>query len=116
VVCGVFVVAGKALLTLVGGPGFEGAYVVLLLIAGARTVHLFGFPFGSALVAFGRPQAMLWINLLATVVLLPLLVLAVRRLGLSGAGFHALAYALLTVGGVLLVLRRSTQRELPTTV
>ncbi len=116
VVCGVFVVAGKALLTLVGGPGFEGAYVVLLLIAGARTVHLFGFPFGSALVAFGRPQAMLWINLLATVVLLPLLVLAVLRLGLSGAGFHALAYALLTVGGVLLVLRRSTQRELPTTV
>lgn len=113
VVCVVFLLAGKPLLTLVGGPGFEGAYVVLLLIVVARTVHLFGFPFGSALVAFGRPQSMLWINFLATVLLLPLLVLAVRQIGLAGAGLHALAYALTTVGGVLLVLHRSARRSAP---
>ena len=100
----VFAVFGGRLLLLIGGPGFEQAYTVLLLIGLARTAHLFGFPFASALIALGRPYLTLWINLAATLVLLPVLVLLLRHFGLLGAGLHAMIYALTSVGALVLVL------------
>ena len=106
----VFVAFGKPLLRAVGGAGFDEAYVLLLLIAAARTVHLFGFPFGAALVALGRPNLTLGINLVVTLALLPVLYGLLRSVDLSGAGLHALAYALLTVGALAFALLRGTDR------
>lgn len=104
IVCLVFAVFGTPLLRLIGGPGFDDAYQLLLLIGLARTVHLFGFPFGSALVALGRPYLTLWINLAVTLGLLPVLYLLLQNSGLIGAGLHAMTYALASVGTLTWVL------------
>lgn len=104
----VFVVAGKPLLQLIGGSGFDGAYTVLLLIALARTIHLFGFPLGSALVALGRPNVTLWINFAVTIVLLPVLYGLLTTVDVAGAGLHAIAYASLTVGLLAAALFRAS--------
>jgi O-antigen/teichoic acid export membrane protein len=108
-VTAIFVLFGKALLHAIGGSGFEGAYGLLLLIALARTVHLFGFPFGSALIALGRPNITLRINLIITLALLPVLYFLLRGADLAGAGLHAIAYAGLTVGALVFTLLRAPQ-------
>lgn len=103
----IFAAAGDGLLRLIGGPGFEGAYGVLLLIALARTIHLFGFSFSSGLVALGRPKVNLAINFAALLLLFPVLNLLLERFGVIGAGLHAIAYAVLTVGAMVWALLRS---------
>ena len=102
-VLGVF---GKTILVLVGGSGFDQAYGVLILIALARTVYLFGFPLGSSLVAYGKPGTVLSVNLVATLSLLPVLVFLLHVYQLNGAGMHAVAYALTTVLTMALIFRR----------
>lgn len=103
-VTAVFVLFGPALLRLVGGAGFESAYGLLLLIAAARTVHLFGFPIGAALIALGHPNVTLWINLTITLALFPVLYGLLRYVDLPGAGMHAIAYAVLTVSALAIAL------------
>lgn len=106
VLVGAFALIGRWLLTTIGGAGFDAAYGLLLLIAVARTVHLLGFPFGSALVALGRPNTTLTINLIASLGLLPVLYLLLQAFQLEGAGLHALAYAVVTVGALIVALLR----------
>jgi O-antigen/teichoic acid export membrane protein len=108
----IFVVFGDNILLAIGGPGFEGAYRILLLIAFARTIHLFGFPFSSALVALGKPYVTLRISLAGVVLLTPVLYLLLLRFDVIGAGLHAIAYAVTTVGAMAWALmrkRRETQ-------
>ncbi len=105
-VLALFTAVGPWLLRTIGGAGFEAAYPLLLLIALARTVHLFGFPFGSALVALGRPNTTLSINLIASLGLLPALYWLLQARQLEGAGLHALAYAAATVGALVYALLR----------
>lgn len=104
----IFAVFGEPLLRLIGGPGFEGGYRILLLVALARTVDLLGFPFSAALVALGRPQIALWINLAALLALLPVLYLLLAQFDVIGAGLHAIAYALVTVVAMASALLRRT--------
>ena len=99
-------VFGDSILVWIGGAGFDAAYNVLILIALARTIHLFGFPLGSALVAYGRPGTVLKVNLAATLLLLPVLLGLLKAFGLNGAGFHAVALALVTVSTMTLVFRQ----------
>lgn len=106
----IFAVCGDWLLSAIGGPGFAGAYGVLLLIALARTVHLFGFPFSSGLVALGRPKVTLAINLAALLLLLPVLQALLTQFGVIGAGLYAIAYALATVGAMVWMLLRQHLR------
>jgi O-antigen/teichoic acid export membrane protein len=89
---------GRDILRFMGGPGFDAAYPVLILIALARTIHLFGFPMASALIAGGNPGKVLKINLLATAFLFPVLLVLLRLLQTEGAGWHALLFAFVTVG------------------
>ena len=102
----IFAAFGEPLLRMLAGPGFEGGYHVLLLIALARTFELLGFPFNSALVALGRPNVTLWINFAALLVLLPLLYLLLRQFDVIGAGLHAITYAVTTVGAMAWALLR----------
>ena len=103
--------AGDRILVAVGGSGFDAAYAVLILIALARTLHLSGFPLGSSLVAYGRPGAVLAVNVTATVVLLPVLVVLLHLYRLSGAGWHAIAYALATVIPMAIVFVRHVRGQ-----
>lgn len=105
----VFLLAGKTLLRLIGGDGFDEAWLLLMMIALARTVHLFGFPFGAALVALGRPNLTLKINLVITLALFPVLYALLRGVDLAGAGLHAIAYAVFTVGTLAFALLRRSK-------
>ncbi len=100
----VFVGFGESLLRLLGGPGFEGAYPLLLMVGLACSLSLFGFSFSAALVALGRPYLTLWINLVATLALLPVLNFMLHRWGVIGAGVHAIGYALVSVAAFAFVL------------
>ncbi len=97
---------GGDLLNLMGGPGFDAAYPVLILVALARTIHLFGFPMASALIAGGNPGKVLKINLLSTVLLLPALLFLLRVYEIQGAGWHALLFAVVTVSWIAVAFQR----------
>jgi O-antigen/teichoic acid export membrane protein len=88
---------GEPLLRLTVGEAFIGAYDVLVLLIAALGIGVFGFPAGSLLVARGRSEVLLGINLLATLVYAGLLVGLLGPVGLAGAGFAAVAKAAGTV-------------------
>ncbi len=102
----ILALSGDKILELMGGTGFDAAYGVLLLIAFARTLHLFGFPLASALVACGKPGTVLMVNLMATLLLLPVLLGLLHAYRLNGAGLHAVAFALATVISMAVIFRR----------
>ena len=81
------------LLELLGGNSFRGGATLLLLLAVARAIALGAPPFTSALIAMGFPSRSITVNLLANLVLLPLLPLFLLWFGLNGAGWHALIQA-----------------------
>ncbi|GAC1622155.1 MAG: hypothetical protein NVS9B10_05780 [Nevskia sp.] len=80
-----------------------------LLSYGSRTLATEG-PEGFrqlfAFVALRRPNLRLRINLAVTPSLVPVLYFLLCGTGLPGAGLHALAYALLTVGALAYALLR----------
>jgi len=78
------------LLGLVGGKSFRGGATLLLLLAVARVIAISAPPFTSALIAMGFPSRSIMVNLLANLLLLPLLPLFLLRLGVNGAGWHAI--------------------------
>jgi len=102
---------GEQILVLYGGPGFDTAYEVLILLALASTIQLFGFPMGSALIASGKPGAVLKIKLLASTILFPALLGLLKLMGLNGAGFYATIFALVTVISLTAVYRRKIVHE-----
>jgi O-antigen/teichoic acid export membrane protein len=99
-------VFGTQILEFFGGTGFDAAYNVLVLIALAGTIQLFGFPMSSALVASGRPGSVLKIKLVTSVVLFPVLLGLLKLYGLNGAGFYVTAFALVTVVSLAITFRR----------
>lgn len=104
---------GEQILVLFGGIGFDAAYNVLILVALAGTIQLFGFPMSSALVASGRPGVVLKIKLVASVLLFPALLGLLKLYGLNGAGLYATAFALITVVSLSVVFRRNINRQSP---
>lgn len=102
---------GEQILVLYGGTGFDAAYQVLILIALAGTVLLFGFPMGSALVASGRPGTVLKIKLVTSVLLFPMLLGLLNLYGLNGAGLYAAAFSLVTVISLSVAFRRNAARQ-----
>lgn len=108
----ILIAVGDRILVWIGGAGFDAALGALLLIALARTIHLFGFPLSSSLVAYGKPGAVLAINVTATLLLLPVLVVMLHLYRLDGAGLHAVAYALATVIPMAVVFKRHVRGHL----
>jgi O-antigen/teichoic acid export membrane protein len=78
------------LLGLLGGKTFRGGANLLLLLAFARAIAISAPPFTSALIAMGLPSRSIMVNLLANLLLLPLLPLFLLWFGLDGAGWHAI--------------------------
>jgi len=105
---------GGNILALIGGADFAAAYWVLILIAVARTIHLFGFPLASAIVACGKPATVLKVNLFSTLLLLPVLLTLLYAFELPGVGVHAVLFAVVTVTWMAVVYRRHiASQQLP---
>ena len=86
---------GKPALQLIAGDAFLPAYPILLVLALAAAVELWGVNFEPNLMAAGRPRAILWIRAAAASVLLGLLTVLIPSLGGLGAAYAILAYSLL---------------------
>ena len=78
------------LLGLIGGNSFRGGATLLILLAIARAIAISAPPFTSALISMGLPSRSIMVNLLANVLLLPLLPMFLLRFGLNGAGWHVI--------------------------
>jgi O-antigen/teichoic acid export membrane protein len=81
---------------LLAGEAFRGAGVVMIWLVVARAIAMIGPPCSAALAALGRPGLSMTINLLASLVFLPLLVPLLDRWQLAGAGVQALLQASVT--------------------
>lgn len=86
---------GKPALQLIAGDAFLPAYPILLVLALAAAVELWGVNFEPNLMAAGRPRAILWIRAAAAAVLLGLLTVLIPGQGGLGAAYAILAYSLL---------------------
>lgn len=97
---------GDRLLALIGGKSFVMGAGLLLLIALSRALSLAGAPLVSGLAAIGKPERLVAITTFAGLILYPLLPLLLWRLGLAGAGWHALLQGLVATAALAWFFRR----------
>jgi len=94
--------------TLIAGPAYASAGVVMVWLLAGRMIALIGPPCSSALSAMGRPGLSMGANLFAGLIFLPALPWLLHQWGLVGAGVQAVGQAIVAsclLGG--LVWRRS---------
>ncbi|WNO54062.1 lipopolysaccharide biosynthesis protein [Stakelama saccharophila] len=85
VILALVAVAGKTLLTLIGGPEYAAAYVVLLWLAAAGCMELSAVGFEPLLMAVHRAPTALWSRAVAAAVMVAATVALLPRLGAVGA-------------------------------
>lgn len=98
------------IVSLLGGPGFRAAAGVLLWLAAARIILLIAPPASAALMALGRPVYSVGSNVTISFCILPLLPLLMMRMGLTGAGIHAVIQAVLTSSALAWFVWRESGR------
>lgn len=91
-----------------GGDSFRGGATVMVLVAAAGVVRLGAPALSNGLTALGRPGQSVTINLVASLGLYPLLPLLLWRLGVDGAGWHAILTALTGTLALAWSFRRSS--------
>ena len=94
----VLMVIAEPLINLIVGPAYGGAADLLVLIAAASAVMLYGFAIEPVFFALGRPGIMLRLSVITAALNLVLIFLLVAEYGLIGAGMAALASTLVSVG------------------
>jgi O-antigen/teichoic acid export membrane protein len=102
--------AGKPILTVIAGPEFLPAYPILLILAAASAVELFGVGHEPRLMAVGKPQISLMIRAVSAVALLAIMTVLLPRLGALGAAYAILSYSLLSISMLLWYNRRAVRR------
>ena len=102
---------GRQVAVALGGAAFAGAAGLLAWLTIARVILLAGPPASAALVALGRPALSVVANVISAAATLPLLFLLLRRLGVAGAGWHALVQAIVAAGLLLFFVRRESFRR-----
>ncbi len=102
---------GRQVAVALGGAAFAGAAGLLAWLTIARVILLAGPPASAALVALGRPALSVVANVISAAATLPLLFLLLRRLGVAGAGWHALVQAIVATGLLLFFVRRESFRR-----
>ena len=101
----VLVGIAEPLIRLIVGEAYVGAADLLVLIAGASAVMLYGFAIEPVLFALGRPGIMLRLSAITVVLNVVLIFFLVAEYGLVGAGMAALASTVIAVGlSTLIVL------------
>lgn len=101
---------GDRLLALIGGRSFAMGAGLLLLVALARGLALTTAPLVSGLAAIGRADRLVAITTVAGLLIYPLLPLLLWRLGLVGAGWHALLQALVAAVALAWFFRSDLRR------
>ena len=102
---------GRQVAVALGGAAFAGAAGLLAWLTIARVILLAGPPASAALVALGRPALSVAANVISAAATLPLLFLLLRRLGVAGAGWHALVQAIVAAGLLLFFVRHESFRS-----
>ncbi len=87
---------GEYILEVTVGAEYLGAYVVFIFLVLSAVITMFGFSLDPVMYAVGRPGVPLRINLLVTVLYVPLLVVLLLQVGVVGAGYALLAATVLT--------------------
>ena len=105
IVAALAVFGGRAL-TLVGGRSFAGGTTLLTLVALSRLAGLAAAPVVAGLTGLGLPQRSVTVALVTNLTLYPLLPLLLWRVGLDGAGWHALLQAGIGLAALGIVFRR----------
>ena len=112
-VLAILLLFGRPIAVLMGGPAFAGAAVAMGWLTASRVVLLVAPPCSAALVALGRPGLSVGANVASSLVLLPLLPLAMLHMGLAGAGMQALAQALVTSALLVWFVARESREGAP---
>ena len=94
----VLAVLGEPLIRLVVGEAFVGAHGVLVVIALANAVAIYGVALDPVFFAIGRPGVMLRVSAVMAAFNLVLVVIFVAQFGLIGAGLASLASTVIGVG------------------
>lgn len=94
IVAFIFTVSGDTVMALFGGAEFAAAGGVLALVAIARALGMAGPALASTLAALHRPGTSLAINASTGLALVPLMVWAMHRWHLDGAGYSLIVQAL----------------------
>ncbi|MFQ5784518.1 MAG: lipopolysaccharide biosynthesis protein [Alphaproteobacteria bacterium] len=87
----VLAVAGEPLIRLIAGAEYVDAYGVLVLLALAATVSIYGFALEPVMFAMGKPGTLLRVTVVVAVCYFLALVILLRTMGLAGAGIAAVA-------------------------
>jgi O-antigen/teichoic acid export membrane protein len=106
-VLALFAFGGGTVLPLVGGRSFTGGAGLVLLVAASRAALLVATPFSAGLTALGRPGRSVTVTLVANLALYPALPALILWMGLAGAGWHALAQAVLVLGATAILFVRA---------
>ena len=94
----VLALIGEPLIRLIVGEAYVAAADLLVLLAAASAVMLYGFAIEPVFFALGRPGIMLRLSVIAAALNLVLIFFLVAEYGLIGAGLAALASTLVVVG------------------
>jgi O-antigen/teichoic acid export membrane protein len=97
-VAGALAVAAVVVLAAIGGPlisltvgdAYLGAYGVLVVVAAATAISIFGVALDPVFFAMGRPEVMLWVSVIVAALNLVLVVLFAAAWGLIGVGWASL--------------------------
>ena len=99
---------GRPILILIAGPTFAAGYGLTLLIAVARTLGLGAAPLGAALTAIGRPSLSVSVAVVTNLLLYPLLPLLLIRIGIGGAGWHAMIQSAVATAALAWLFARTS--------
>ena len=89
--------AGRPILLLMAGPEFLPAYPILLILAAASAIELFGVGYEPHLMATGKPHISLVIRAISAVLLLIAMIVLLPPLGSHGAAYATLVYSVAAV-------------------
>jgi O-antigen/teichoic acid export membrane protein len=101
--------AGAPILTLIAGPEFLPAYPILLILAGASAVELFGVGHEPRLMAIGKPHISLIIRAVSAIALMAIMIFLLPRWGAVGAAYAVLSYSVLSISMLLWYNRRAAR-------
>lgn len=104
-------IVGRVVIDLLFGPGFAGAYLVLLLVSVATMLTVSVFAVDPALYAVGRPSRPLLTSVIANAVFLGTMFAGFGRFDLLAAGLAYLAAAAVTVISSLFWLRTAVPHK-----
>lgn len=105
-------VIGEPLIRLIVGEAYVAAADLLVLLAAAAAVMVYGFAIEPVFFALGKPGIMLRLSIIVAALNLVLIFFLVAEYGLIGAGVAALASTVIGVGlSTAVALRKLRNRE-----